>query len=569
MSAARTILFAALAVPFAGAARAADGPVTPLFHVRLDPRPTRAEWLPPSGDRPAALLLLRDSALEWIPLDRLKAGDTTPVARIAPPPDETCAIAILHCAHGARVVTISANGTVDLVDGEHRATLFRDAQVRLPAGIYMTGFARDLDGDGDEDLALPHLGGLQLWFDDGEKFRAGPVVRQKIDVAIDIGDPNDPRGDVSRRETIAGFSVDDQNGDGRPDLMFKDGDRLQFFWSGADGALPAEPTFELDLEAIKNELPAVSKDVIDPSNLLKLLDSQVSHQTRDLDGDGCDDLLLREGRKVVVYRGTKTGVDRSKAEQVLKTGGNLLAAFSFDDNGDGRDDLALLCMADVSLAQVVMWLVAGTDLDFDLFTYHQDSALRFARKPSRRRSLRMSLPSAISIQNDLKDDLDALGDVFSAAPAVADFDGDGTADDVIVPLAAERAARIFLDVTDGKASDPIRDAWRSTIARFDREAGDDGAMSIDLKALFDWAPVPGRALLDRVKDKAPALEIALPPRTPDASAPTSSPAGAAVYHGVDIDGDGRADVIAAEQDAADGPVTLTAFSTAGSKRGGN
>ncbi len=567
-----------LTAALAGSAAGADAP---LFRVTIDPEPRTLDWVAPNGDTPACLLVLTDDALEWVPLDRLVKGEVTPAARLAPSPDETCAFTIARGPRGARVLAIGATGAVDVVYGDARTPLFRDAEVRLPAGLYFAGFARDLDGDGDDDLVMPHLGGLKLWFDDGDRFRAGPVVRQKIDVSVDLGDPDDPRGDISRNETIAGFDVDDQNGDGRADLVFRDGDRLQFFWSAADGTLPAEPTFELDLEAIKNELPQVSKDVIDPSNLLRLFESQVAHQTRDLDGDGCDDLLLRQGRKVSVYRGEKGGVDRSKAAQVLKTAGNLLYAFSFDDNGDGREDLALLCMSDVSLAQVVMFLVAGTEVSLDLFVYHQDEPLRFARKPSRRRSIELKLPSVFTIQGEVEAQADAWGAAFAALPAVADFDGDHVKNDVIVPDPEGDAARIWVGVTDGRRSDLVREAWRSTISRFDQEAGEDGQLSLDVRALLEWVPDLGKALLARVGDRPAALELALlprpavPPADPDGGGGDGEDEGdaptrrAAVYHAVDLDGDGQDDVIAAEQDTGRSAIVISGFSTAALKRRGN
>ena len=46
----------------------------------------------------------------------------------------------------------------------------------------------------------------------------------------------------------------------------------------------------------------------------------------DVDGDGIEDLLLREGGKVSLFLGTRDGMDLANPRQVLRSGGNVLAS---------------------------------------------------------------------------------------------------------------------------------------------------------------------------------------------------------------------------------------------------
>lgn len=431
--------------------------------------------------------------------------------------------------------------------------VLKDTRLHLPAGVYPMRFARDLDGDGDVDFALPKNDGFQIWLAEREGVVAGPAVHHRIDTDVDYPGPAEVGAELEQSVRVPAFDVADQNGDGRLDLVFSDGDLVQFYWSRPDGTLPREPTFELDLEAIRDKLPPQRRDLIDTSNLLSLLEGQVSHVERDIDGDRVTDLMVRQGKKVSLYRGAPAGVDRSRATRVFLMSGNLLAAFVADDDGDGREDLCMLTVSDVSLGQVLLWLVAGGEVTFELRVFRQEGAFEFAKKASRERSLVLDVPSATRLVGDFEERIDGWLDEFSRVPAAADLDGDGVADDV-VDLGADGAIRLFLDADPGRELDERASAWLDVMRRYDAEADGAGKIEIDLNRMIDWLPLPGRGLRQLVRDREPTATIAGAPR----AAGDGGEQQPALFV-ADLDGNARADFVVAARARAGAPLVLTFF----------
>ena len=453
---------------------------------------------------------------------------------------------------GQQLFVLTDGGAVYVLDnatGELRKVLDRSA-VSLPDGLYHLQFVRDLNGDGVVDLVVPRTDGLELYFGAVEGFVPGPAVRHRVALDVDVDDPGDAAPRVRQEIRIPHFDVEDQNGDGHPDLVFRDSDQVQFFWSSPDGSLPGEPTFALDLEQIRSLLPARNRDLIDTSNLLKVLESQVSHLSRDFDGDGYFDLLLRRGRKVSLYRGSADGVDRSRASQVLKTGGNLLTAFALDDDGDGKDDLCMLQVVDVSLAALLLWLVAGGDLTLDLFVYSQQEDLRFSRKPTTRRTLQVAIPSVARLISGFEERVKDLGAEFKRVPVLGDLDGDGEQDD-LVRMEGDNRVELFLN-TGPESTDPagaVASAWLDVLRRFDAQAGDSGRLEAELMELVDWIPLPGRDLVLRLKDRSPEGTLELQDQGESIGTDRT-------LFVLDLDGDGQDDVLLAEQASESDPLRL-------------
>ncbi len=461
-------------------------------------------------------------------------------------------------------------------DGIAAHEVLKAGRLVLPSGVFSFPFARDLDGDGATDLALPVPTGLKLWFgrNDGT-FAMGASVRHRIEVDLGFPAPGQGHPDASLDVTVPSFEVADQNGDGHPDLAFESNDRMQFFWSDATGKLPETPTFEIDLEEIRSKLGGDDEGVLDPSNLFKMLKGQVTATVRDLDGDGCADLLLRQGPKVAVYGGTRAGgVDRGKALQVLKTSGNLIATFVVDDDGDGKPDLCMLQAADVSLGELLLWVVAGGKLELDLYTYFQEERLRFARSPSKKRKLVIDVPNLLTISNELEKNpqLKELGDQLSRQPVPFDADGDGQATDLAV-VTRDGRVEIYpaaLDAATLKAEPPAgallgrddAEAWRDVIERYDREAKGKDGVTIPLLGVLDWVPMPGGRLRARIAGRTPGLVLGtVDPATLMRRREGEVPPTRRFLVVQDLDGDGRDDLLLVDPDLADGAVELTRFVT--------
>lgn len=445
--------------------------------------------------KPARLLVASRGGIEIRPL--AEGDGATPRFEWPRADDATLAYCAVRGADGTDAVFVTdGRRTIwrwDPATGEKREML-AGVQLILPSGVYHLPFARDLDGDGDVDLALPRLNGFQLYFGEGAEgagFVKGPQVQHRVslDVSIDGYDAEDPQ--LSQSIRIPAFTVSDQNGDGKLDLAFRDQKLVQFFWTGKDGRLPPQPTFSLDIEQIENSLPKRTRGIIDTSNLLKALDSKVSVKPRDIDGDGIADLLMQKGKNVLIYRGTRDGIDRTKPAAVLPTSGNLLSVTLYDEDGDGLEDLYMLHVGDISVGKVIVWLVAGGTLDLQLFVYRQEGPLKFARKPSSRRAVAISLPSALTTIDELKAAVAGIADQLQRMPAVGDLDGDGEKDDLAALEGGE--VRGYLGAWGAAASavdsgsDQI--SWIEVTRRFDREAKGARELTVSLKQAIDWVPL--------------------------------------------------------------------------------
>lgn len=491
---------------FGPRAPAADG----TWELSLPAGVRGLELVRSSADGPRAFLVARDAGLEVVDV---REGNVT--ARLDRGASRVFAWCVERTGGREPAFVLRDGGEVVTWDGSgEAAVVLTDPALNLPSGVTHLPFVRDLDGDGRPDVVIPTADGLNLWRDTGGGYEKFASVRHEVDVSLSADGPDEDGGELEQSVRIPRFDVEDQNGDGVPDLVFADEDHVRFFWSGRDGRLPEEPTFTLDLEEIRTSLPPRSRDLIDPSNLLRLLESAVSHLTRDFDGDGYADLLLRRGGKVSIYRGGAGGVDRSTAAQVLRTGGNLLAAVAFDDDGDGRDDLALLVTADVSLGQLLLWLVAGGEVSLDLYVYRQERPLSFARKPTRRRTLTIDLPSVATMMSDFEEQMDGIAGEMARLPVAGDFDGDGAVDDVARRL-PDGGVALHRDVGAEDANLWSKErAWLSVVRKFDRAANGGETFEDDLLSLLEWAPLPGRALAD-----------ALAERSPDRIVPVDEPSG--------------------------------------------
>jgi len=518
-----------------------------------------------NGDGAQELLVAREDGVEIATLEA--DGSLAPMGKVERGAARTLAWCLEPpAANGAKaraLLTLRDDGVVQRhAHGAAPFDVAKLAALALPSGVFPFPFARDLDGDGDADLALPAPGGLKLWFVGADgKATAGPMVRHRVETTLDVPEAGDDGPEVGVTLSIPGFEAKDQNGDGKPDLVFESEDHLTFFWTGAAGALPAAPTVDVDLGELRAKLKPSEGGILDPANLFKALASLVNAEVRDFDGDHHADLLLRQGSKVSLFAGTATGIDRAKAAQVLKVSGNLLDAFAFDDNGDGKEDLCLLQVADVSIGQVLLWVIVGGKLEFDLFTYHQEGSLRFSRSPSRRRRLIVDLPALLGLVDDFKETpaVVRLADEFARQPIGVDLDGDGQRGDVALlkrdgTIAIHRGAKALPE-----AYDPTYTALRRLLVqRFDAAAKGEEQYSIDLLDLVEWAPTPGSALRAAVAGKTPAAILAKP--DPSADRPDKDKADQQTDRlliAADLDGDGKDDLLLLDRE----PMELRVFRT--------
>ena len=122
----------------------------------------------------------------------------------------------------------------------------------------------------------------------------------------------------------------------------------------------------------------------------------------DVNGDGIEDLLLREGGKVSLFGGTTTGMELTRPKQVLRSGGNVLSTFLYDENEDGLKDLWLWRVEPISVGDIFIWLALSGSIAIEAFVYPNEGE-RFSRRPTRKLTIELQFPSVIRLATSFQE----------------------------------------------------------------------------------------------------------------------------------------------------------------------
>jgi hypothetical protein len=398
----------------------------------------------------------------------------------------------------------------------------------LPRGFYHLPFARDLDGRGEAELVIPVPGAVQLLAPDGERYQPGPslVSEAQLRLALDTG--GDLAAPLGQSVAIPWFQVRDVNGDGYADLISETGERIEVYLALGRGQFPRNPSYAIDLAALKAELKAEYPDDVDLTNLTAALGRTVQALLKDIDGDGAEDVIVRAGGKVSVYRGGRSGADLASPHQVLKASGNVVAAMLEDEDGDGRPDLWLVRVAAVSVADLLLWLIASGSIDVDVFIYRAEEG-RFGRRPARRLAVKVLFPSLLSLIERARQVDRELRERSLPACATADLAGRGVRRDVVV-VEEGRLRGYFLKARPQEPS--CRGEVLMTVLRRCGYSRERDAYTVDLNRLEDLLSVPETELLQAVEGRQPDLELEL-----------EGAAARPALHVIDLNGDGRDDFL--------------------------
>jgi hypothetical protein len=441
-----------------------------------------------------------------------------------------------------------------------------DAAGFLPRGIRRVNMVRDVDGDGLPDLVLPGAGRFRIHLQqpagaaEGAGWAAPIEVSFRPELGLELGDPSRLDARFGQDITIPWFSLQDIDGDGRTDLVSQTERATLFHLAGP--SLPAQPTFTLDLQALREEVPR--PEGVDLDNLLANVEPQVNWKTADLDGRAPDDLVLQQGGKFSVYLGGSRGPDLDAPDQVLKASGNVLYFLLRDTDGDGRADLQILRAETVSLADALRLLVVPGSLDFDIFTYRNElqggnelpvgggeAGDAFARKPSTKATVSLRIPALLGLVSTL-DEMKEDYDKRKAVPAQpAALDGDGLRNDIVdvqgetLMIWKDRAPELQPTVVERFASFDIDGLLEHyATSRLD-QLDDGGTLTIGLEDIRELLVTPGWDLRQAVAGAAPDLTLPVP---------FASPGGKLLIE--DLDGDGRSDIVALGRDADKRQVVL-------------
>ena len=444
---------------------------------------------------------------------------------------------VLLAEDGSAQAFHSRNGRFD------GGTLLMTDRAYLPPGVSRVRFVRDVDGDGQVDLIFPGPGSHRIFMagdeagDEagGRGWSAAVEISYDLKAELEVGHPSSFSSEFGQEVNVPWFRIEDIDGDGLDDLVAETEGRIAFHL--ADPDLSTEPTWVLPLAELEAELPP--RGEMDLDNLFSLIELGVSWHIADLDGQGAKDLIVVLGSKLRVYLGgSRTGPDDSP-DQVLKSSGNVLYSFVRQAQGDDLPDLQIVRAERISVGRVLRAFVLPSAFDFDLFTYRNEGGT-FSRKPTRRNRVTFELPRIFSVmerEEELSAKAQAAGEIRAirlprdpGVLAVGDDVVDVLGDEVVLfrGCAPEPS---FLEKIGADSFDPEALVETYILEDFDRR-GDGAERSLDLEDLFELDFSLGGTLRSACAGSAPVLR--------------ASVAGLAVkkLQAVDIDGDGRTDIVA-------------------------
>ena len=384
----------------------------------------------------------------------------------------------------------------------------------IGSGVQRLHFVRDVNGDGRDDLILPDSDRLALYLAATGGFLPPLRIDTQARLNTTLFSPNLERR-IGQALRIPPLQLRDVNGDLAADLIVDTDERLAVFLADPTAAnyFSADPSFELDRLAIEESLGEFDIETLDFANLTGVLALTHEELLEDIDGDGIEDLLLREGGKVSVFPGTRAGIDISTPTQVLRSGGNVLTTFLHDEDSDGSKDLWLWRVEPISVGDIFVWLALSGSISVEAFVYRNQGDA-FARRPARKISVALKFPSVIRLASSLRqiaedaraatettDTLTGVAQLDGSVDKPIDVSGDASLDtirDDLMLLVGNRLS-LYLSVIEAAPAPTFLGALGYSPDRDD--------YAIDLKGVVDAAMVSSDPL-DGI-NSAPNLEIDL------------------------------------------------------------
>lgn len=294
----------------------------------------------------------------------------------------------------------------------------------LGKGVYRLNFSRDINNDGLDDLIIPGAGELALYIRNPDGSYQLPLTVLSDMQLRTVIDPGRELGrSVGQSLRIPLMELRDVNNDGLPDLISDTEERFDVFLanpSGSGAYFPSDPSYTVDRIAIRERLGDFDIDQLDFSNLTGILALTHEELLQDMNGDGIDDMIMREGGRVALHLGSQNGINFDQPDQILRSGGNVLAIFLHDENANGRPDLWLWRVDQISLGDLFLWLAISGSINLEAFVYHNEGN-NFARRPARRITVTLRFPSAvrmISSVRDVRERARSMDAVIPATPAI-------------------------------------------------------------------------------------------------------------------------------------------------------
>lgn len=387
----------------------------------------------------------------------------------------------------------------------------------LTKGVNRLHFSNDINGDGIDDLIIPGAGVLNLHLrekdeasaqDLQKKYRASLSVRSDIRMRTNL-DSNQLERRTGQSIRIPLMNLRDVNGDGFDDLVSRTQEQLEVFIAdeSAEKYFPTLPSYSLDIAEIEERLGEPDFDSLDFSNLTGLLSLTHEEILGDVNADGIEDLLLREGGKVSLFAGTPSGMNLEQPLQVLRSGGNVLSTFIYDEDGDGLKDLWLWRVEPISVGDIFIWLALSGSIAIEAFIYPNEGE-RFSRRPNRKLTIDLKFPSVIRLATSFNEITNEIRENQTEAlvPAItAKLDAGLEADDLL--LLVNNQLKIFLNTVE--ANNLLEENGSEMILSsldYSRQRDD---YEINIRDIIENISVNGGLLPERVDGQAADMTINL------------------------------------------------------------
>jgi len=362
-------------------------------------------------------------------------------------------------------------------------------------GITRTRFLRDINGDDLEDLVIPGAGVLYIYINTDAGFQSPLTIQSetRTRTQLDLDRLNVSSG---QSVTIPFLELRDVNNDGSADLISRTEARLDVFLAAtaADAYFPRVPSYSVDIAAIEARLGEFDVDNVDFSNLTGVLALTHEEILDDVDNDGIEDLLIREGGKVSLFSGNATGMNLETPRQVLRSGGNVLSTFLYDENEDGLNDLWLWRVEPISVGDLFVWLALSGSIAIEAFVYPNDGD-RFARRPNRRISVELRFPSVMRLANyyeSISTQADQLDSDSVPPHSIARLDSENDRQDLLVLLGDQ--LRVFMNSIEVEAEE---EAFLGSLG-YSRERDD---YRINIRDVIDNIQIGSSPQLRQVEDQ--------------------------------------------------------------------
>ena len=218
-------------------------------------------------------------------------------------------------------------------------------------------------------------------------------------------------------------------------------------------------------------------------------------------------------------------MDFEQPRQVLRSGGNVLSTFLYDEDEDGLKDLWLWRVEPISVGDIFLWLAISGSVAVEAFIYSNEGE-RFARRPSRKITIDLKFPSAIRLAASIMDIARQARETDNSQippSATANIDNNPSSQDLLVLI--NNNVEVFLNsIEPVTRTDPFLDGLNYSRERDNYE--------IDVRKIINNVSINGGSRLNRLRNNGADYQISL-----------SQPVENGDIIPVELNGDARDDVL--------------------------